>query len=78
MENWFKKHVDTVIVLGGILTSVIWMNSKFNEIDHRFSSLENRLTTIEAVMIVKGIMPKELVTNNKEKKIEPIQKNKEE
>jgi hypothetical protein len=48
-----KKHVDTVIVLGGILASVLWMNGKFNEI-------EKEIAIMKAVMIMKNIMPAEL------------------
>ena len=60
--EWVKKHVDTVIVLGGILTSVFWMNSKFNEVEKRFSDIEKRLLRMETVMIMKGIMPPECLT----------------
>lgn len=52
-SNWFKKHTDTVIVLGGLLSCVLWMNSRFNEI-------ETRLKVIETVLIMKNIMPAEL------------------
>lgn len=48
--EFFKKHVDTVIILSGILASVLWMNGKFNDVDRR-------LIRIETVMIMKGIMP---------------------
>ncbi len=81
--HWFKKHVDTVIVLGGILGSVMWMNGKFtqveqrfSEVERRFSSIDNRLTKIETVMIIKNIMPQEMCTtkveekNNKKIKVE--------
>lgn len=44
-----KKHVDTVVILGGIVGSLIWMNGKFNDIDRR-------LVRIETIMAVKGIM----------------------
>ena len=58
--EWFKKHVDTVIILGGILTSIIWMNAKFNNI-------EKDIAVIKAVLIMKNIMPQELAKeNNKE------------
>jgi len=58
----FKKHVDTVIILGGILSSVFWMNGKFAEIDKRFNDIEK-----DIVMIMKNIMPNELAkTENKE------------
>jgi len=55
-----KKHVDTIIVLGGILTSVFWMNGKFNQVDKRFNEIEKDIHTIKTVMILKGIMPAEL------------------
>ncbi len=45
-----KKHVDTVIVLGGILASVLWMNGKFNQI-------EKEIAIMKTVLIIKGIMP---------------------
>ena len=48
--DWFKKHVDTMIILGSVATSMLWMNGKFNEID-------KRLTIIETVMMCKGILP---------------------
>ncbi len=54
-----KKHVDTVIVLGGILASVLWMNGKFNEI-------EKEIAIIKAVMIIKNIMPAELAHNTQD------------
>lgn len=55
-----KKHVDTVIVLGGILASVMWMNSHFNEMNNRFASLEKEVAVIKTVMIMRGILPNEL------------------
>ena len=51
--EWFKKHVDTVVVLGGILTATLWMTSKINEI-------EKDMTIIKTVLIMKNIMPIEL------------------
>jgi len=59
--EWLKKHVDTVIVLGGILGSVLWMNTKFN-------TIEKEVTVIKTVLILKNIMPQELAKekNNKE------------
>lgn len=60
--EWFKKHADTVIILGSMVTSVLWMNGKFNEI-------EKDLTVIKTVLIMKGIMPESLVHK------EPIKNN---
>ena len=58
--EWFKKHVDTVIVLGGILGAILWVNGKFNDIDRR-------LVRIETVLIMKDLMPKELAIKKGEK-----------
>lgn len=55
----FKKHVDTVVILSSMLTAMIWMNGKFNDIDRR-------LVRIETVMILKGIMPSELACQKEE------------
>lgn len=57
--NWFKKHTDTVLILGSILGAMVWMNGKFND-------MEMRLVKIETVMIMKGIMPTELAVNPEE------------
>jgi hypothetical protein len=54
--DWIKKHTDTVLILGSILSSVFWMNAKFND-------LEKDLLVIKTVLIMKGIMPTELATN---------------
>ena len=58
--DWLKKHVDTVIVLGGILSSVLWMNSKFSELD-------KEITIIKTVLIMRNIMPVELAKEKIEK-----------
>lgn len=54
--DWIKKHVDTVIILGGILGSVLWMNSKFNE-------LEKEVAIMKTVLLMKEIYPKELASH---------------
>jgi hypothetical protein len=60
--EWFKKHTDTAFVLGAILSSVMWMNGKFNDIERRFGEIENRLTKIETVIYIKGLVSHELAT----------------
>lgn len=58
--DWLKKHTDTVIVVGAIVTSMLWMNGKFNEMDKRFSEIEKDIAVLKAVLIMKNIMPTEL------------------
>ena len=59
--NGMKKHIDTVIVLGGILASVLWMNHQFSGVDNRFAQIDKDLAVIKTVLVLKGIMPPELV-----------------
>lgn len=56
--DWMKKHTDTVIVLGAILSSVLWMNGEFNEI-------KKDMAVVKTIMIMKNIMPPELAKDDK-------------
>lgn len=60
--EWVKKHVDTVIILGGILSSVFWMNGKFTEVDHKLAEMEKDMSVIKTVLILKGILPMDLAS----------------
>lgn len=53
----FKKHIDTIIIMGGILSSFMWMNNKLNH-------LEKEIAIIKTVLIIKEIMPKQLAYQN--------------
>lgn len=59
--DFVKKHADTVIIMGGILASFLWMIGKFNDIDQKFASIDNRLTKIETILIVKEIATKDMI-----------------
>ena len=62
--DWIKQyHVDTVVVLSGILASVFWMNGKFNEVDREMHEIRVAVNTIQTVLIVKQIMPGVLAAN---------------
>jgi hypothetical protein len=65
--DWFKKHVDTVIILSGILASVFWMNGKFSDVDKRFNDIEKDIIMMKTVMLMKQIMPPELAKADAEK-----------
>lgn len=58
--EWFRKHTDTVIILGAFAGAVLWMNGKFND-------MEKDLAVIKTVLVLKNIMPSDLA---KCKKIE--------
>lgn len=53
----FKKHIDTIIIMGGILSSFMWMNNKLNH-------LEKEIAIIKTVLIIKEIMPKQFAYQN--------------
>jgi len=53
--EWLKKHTDTVIVVGAIVGSMLWMNGKFND-------LEKDIAVIKAVLVMKNILPAELAS----------------
>lgn len=57
--DWFKKHVDTVIILGAVCASLIWMNGKFGQI-------EKDMAIIKTVLIMKQIMPTDLCHKEKD------------
>ena len=58
-----KKHTDTVVILSAFAGCILWMNSQFTNIDHKFSDLEKDLAVIKAVLVIKNIMPNELAKN---------------
>jgi hypothetical protein len=55
--DWFKKHADTIVILGSFALCFWTMNEKINE---RFNALEKDLAIIKTVLIMKNIMPAEL------------------
>lgn len=62
--DFFKKHVDTISIITAIVVSMIWMNGKFNEVEKEINSLKTEIAIIKTVMIMKNIMPPELVNKN--------------
>ena len=56
MKNWFEKHSDVVMILTAIVGSMVWMNTKFNQI-------EKDIAIIKTVLVMKEILPKELATS---------------
>ncbi len=46
--SWFKKHVDTVIVLGGILSAVIWMQGKFASTEDKINAMRVDLVCLKS------------------------------
>lgn len=66
--DWCKKHVDTVMILTAIISSMLWMNHQFNSVDARFATLEKEIAIIKTVLVMKQILPVELCKNADDKK----------
>lgn len=51
-----KKHYETLVILGGMAVGLVaccmWINGEFTEV-------KTRLTKIETVLVMRGIMPTE-------------------
>jgi hypothetical protein len=64
---WLKKHVDTMVVLGGILAAVLWINGEFTTVRWEISSLRTDMAVMKTVLIMQKIMPQEICKIEKEK-----------
>lgn len=62
--EWFKKHVDTVVVISIIFSGFIWMNGKFTYIDKEISVVQKEMAILKTVMLMNGHYPKELASGN--------------
>jgi hypothetical protein len=58
--DFFKKNYETIkslaIIIGAVCYLHHYMDSKFEDMNQRFSSIETRLTKIETVLIMNGMM----------------------
>lgn len=59
-DNWIKNHVDTVVIIGAICGSLIWMNGKFNDVEKDMGLLKTDMAVIKTVLVMKNILPPEL------------------
>lgn len=58
--NWFRKHADTLAIIGTFCAAFVWIDGKFDKIDGRFTAMERDMAIIKTVLIMKQIMPCEL------------------
>lgn len=58
--DWFKKHADTIVILGSFALCFWNLNEKIN-------SIEKDITMVKTVLILKQIMPTELATSGESK-----------
>lgn len=61
--EWIKKHADTVMILGAIFSTFLWMNGKFNDIEREMAQLKTDIAVLKTVMIMKNILPSELASS---------------
>lgn len=62
--EWFKKHADTLVILGSFALCFWTINEKMN---NGFNAIEKDIAIIKTVLIMKNIMPQELATHKEEK-----------
>ena len=70
--DWFKKHADTIVILGSFALCVWNINEKMNdnfatmekEMNSRFSSLEKDMAIVKTAMIMQNMMPAELAAKD--------------
>lgn len=51
--NWFREHVDTIVILSSFAVCFWTLNEKINNLD-------KDVAIIKTVMMMKGIMPQEM------------------
>ena len=66
--EWFKKHVDMFVTIGVIFGMISWMSMKFSKIDKRFAKIEQDVAIIKTVLVIKNIVPQEVVSKVQEDK----------
>lgn len=69
-----KKHVDTIVILGAVLGSFLWMNGKINGIEGKINDLKIDIDRIKTALILQRIMPAELA--NQEHKTQNLDESK--
>ena len=64
--EFFKKHGDTLVIIGVIFAHFYWIDAKFERFSERISSIEKDTNVMKAVLMMKNIMPSELCRNKDE------------
>lgn len=68
--EWFKKHADTIVILGSFVWCFWHLNEKVNDgfiqVNREISHIEKEVAIIKTVMIMKNIMPQELAQKEKD------------
>lgn len=85
MLKSLKNHADTAMVLGTLFGGLIWINSQFNTVNEKINDkftiltekisdvekdLSKDLSIIKTVLIIKGIMPPDLIAKHEIEKNE--------
>lgn len=76
--EWIKKHADSIAVIGAVAVGVCWMNSqlrsvecsmddKIGSVGKEVTNLQKEVAIIKTVLIMRGSMPKEFVSQEQKK-----------
>lgn len=58
--SWFKKHADTITIVGLLLGGFFWVDGKFDKVNDRLIALEQDMAQIRTVLIIRGMMPESM------------------
>jgi hypothetical protein len=57
-KDWIKRHADTMVIIIAVVGAAMWMNNSIKDI-------QKDVAIMKTVLILKGIMPPSLATNDK-------------
>ena len=53
--GWLKKPADTLIILGAVLLSMLWVNGKFKGLKKELAEVKKNLLTTRSTSEIKQI-----------------------
>ena len=62
--------LNIINTIWAILTSAIWINTRFNELEKNLSEMNKEIAIIKTVLVMKNVMPIELGNRKEENEIE--------
>lgn len=60
MKSLFKKHADTLIIIGFICGGLYWTDGKIEKVNDRITNLEQEVSQVKTVLIIRGMMPESM------------------
>ncbi len=64
--EWFKNHGDAIAIITVSITCFWTLNEKISVLERDVSNIRTEVAIIKTVMIMKNIMPSEVVHSNQD------------